>query len=47
MIYAEAPLKYKDHIVHLDDDGSCFIVNRVEKISAPTWPELKQKIDAL
>lgn len=41
--FEEAPVAYRGCIIHLLDEGGCFTAQ--PRLNAPTWAELKQKID--
>lgn len=48
MLLVEAPIEYRDHLIHLSIDGSevYTIVNpEHKKLTAATWPELRVMID--
>lgn len=42
-----APIRYRGHLIHLEDDGRVFLVRRGAKITRSSWPELRSYIDRL
>lgn len=42
-----APITYRDHLIHLDDEEGVFTVLRNGRLWAHDWPTLRTKIDTL
>lgn len=43
--FEEAPVTYRDCVIHLRDEGGCFTVMPRRRLEAGSWPELRKLID--